>query len=499
MTPGPSPSQLFAEHTIATSAASGAWLVMKFGGTSLGSAERLQNVGEIIARAHKQVKKVVVVASALSGSTKEQGSTSQLLTALNLASTGKSFDEPLRVLASFHREILQDFIQADEESQAVEKMLQSEIERAHQLLGAMQVLGESTPRAQDLLVSSGERLSARFLTSQLRRQGLHPQMVDLSLALGEAKGELRPGYFKSIQGQLAQLCTGKQGSLTVATGFFGLIPGGLMRSVGRGYSDFTAALIAAGLGKQQACELQIWKEVDGVYTADPRFVPTARPLRRISPAEAAELTYFGSQVLHPFTMERVTAAGIPIRIMNTFQPQSEGTVITNQFLSDKSFPSTVSAVTAKLHISVATVHSNRMFDAYGFMARVFACLENHRVVVDLVSTSEVSVSFTVENAELLQHAREGLESLGHLEIRSSRAILAIVGEGMRELPGTSGRMFSALGEAGINIEMISQGASEINVSCVVRQQDADRALKLLHHAFLESPIQTSMPSPEDSQ
>jgi aspartate kinase len=267
----------------------------------------------------------------------------------------------------------------------------------------------------------------------------------------------------------------------VVTGFFGMVPGGLLRAVGRGYTDFTTALIAAGLGAREAEEMQVWKEVDGIYTADPRKVPTARVLARVSPAEAAELTYFGSEVLHPFTMERVVSARVPIRIKNTFRPDAPGTVIS----ADSGTPSRVTAVTAKRGVTVVTITSNRMVNAYGFLARVFSALEKHGVVVDLVSTSEVSISCTVERHDDAERARHDLEAVGQVQILPGRAILAMVGERMKFAIGTAGKMFSTLGTAGVNIELISQGASEINISCVVREDDVEKGLQAIHAAFVE--------------
>jgi aspartate kinase len=231
-------------------------------------------------------------------------------------------------------------------------------------------------------------------------------------------------------------------------------------------------------------ELQVWKEVDGVFTADPRRVPNARVLPSISPTEASELTYFGSEVLHPFTMERVVAAEVPIRIKNTFNPDAPGTVILPRNKGGELLPR-VTAVTAKKGITIFTIASNRMYNAYGFMARVFEVLNAHGVVVDLIATSEVSLSFTVDHRDDLDKSLPDLRQLGEVTVTPGRAILAMVGEGMKFAKGTAGGMFTSLGNAGVNIEMISQGASEINISCVIREEDAEMGLQAIHAAFLE--------------
>ncbi|MBI3994144.1 MAG: aspartate kinase, partial [Candidatus Lambdaproteobacteria bacterium] len=340
-----------------------------------------------------------------------------------------------------------------------------------------------SPRSEDILIATGERLSAHLLTATLRDRGIDSRTVDLTYAVPEEQGHtVDPQFFRGLQPTFAKLCEPQGGEVPVVTGFFGLVAGGLLNSIGRGYTDFTTALIAAGLGRDKADEMQVWKEVDGILTADPRRVPNARVLSSITPLEASELTYFGSEVLHPFTMERVTAARIPIRIKNTFAPDNPGTVILDE-VRDRHSP--VTAVTAKSGITIFSVLSNRMYNAYGFLSRVFNVLNDHGVVVDLVSTSEVSISCTAERADTVYRARADLEKLGDVSIVQERSILAMVGTGMKYAVGTAGRMFAALAGAGINIEMISQGASEINISCVIKAEDTEKALRAIHQVFLE--------------
>jgi len=266
----------------------------------------------------------------------------------------------------------------------------------------------------------------------------------------------------------------------VVTGFFGSVPGGLLRQIGRGYSDLTAALVAAGFGAAAVEELQIWKEVDGVFSADPRRVSEARVVPLISAHEASELTYFGSEVLHPYTMEQVISVGIPIRVKNTHRPETPGTLIVPSLSRDEKC---ATAVTAKRGVSVCMVKSNRMYEATGFLAGVFNVMRDIDLSVDLVSTSEVSISFTVDDATPLQHARAQLESFGEVTILERRAILSVVGEGLRGFAGAAGNLFTSLGEKGINVEMISQGISESNISCVIPESDIEAGLKAAHTAF----------------
>ena len=277
------------------------------------------------------------------------------------------------------------------------------------------------------------------------------------------------------------------------TGFFGFVPGGIIDRVGRGYTDLTAALIAA---ETKADELQVWKEVDGIYSADPRKVPTASVLPEISPAEAAELTYFGSEVLHPFTMECAIKANVPIRIKNTFHPEKPGTIIVPGKLTEqrRQRNQTAVAVTTKHHVSILNIHSNRMLNSTGFMAQVFELFKKHRVVIDLISTSEVNISCTVDRLDNIQSLIHDMEEFADVTLIRDRAILSLVGEGMHYATGTAGRMFMALAQKQINLEMITQGASEINISCVIRQEDAPEALRIIHQTFLESNTETNASS-----
>ena len=268
----------------------------------------------------------------------------------------------------------------------------------------------------------------------------------------------------------------------VVTGYFGVVPGSLLKQVGRGYTDLCAALCAVGL---EAAELQIWKEVDGIFSADPRKVPTARLIPIITPDEAAELTYYGSEVIHPFTMEQVIRAAIPIRIKNVENPLGGGTVIYPQ--SDtpllatgdseipeqyqrpvKRFPQHLpTAVTIKDEIVVLNIHSNRKTLSHGFLAKIFGTLDRFGVIVDLISTSEVHVSMaihaTLVRKEIDKMVKE-LRKIGTVTVLRDMCILSLVGR-LQNMVGISGRMFTTLAEGHINIEMISQGASEINISC----------------------------------
>jgi aspartate kinase len=453
-------------------------VVQKFGGTSVGNAERLQSVAAII-ESTKKKQQVIAVVSAMSGTTKSEGTTNLLLGSAEAALKGESFDTLVDLLDRNHVQAVEGAIKTPALREEAISFVRDELKRLRSFLRAIGVIKELSPRSQDNIMAVGERLSAKLVSLVLIDRGNKSTFHDLSAVVPEDEGEIDPQFFTRLQKKIAQTVAPTQDEIPVATGFFGMVPRGLLKAVGRGYTDFTTAMIAAGLGNQRCDEMQVWKEVDGIFTADPRKIPNARALSRISAAEAGELTYFGSEVLHPFTMERVVAANVPIRIKNTFKPEAPGTVIT-QYDDD---PGQVTAVTAKRGITVLTIESNRMVNAYGFLARVFSVLERQGVVVDLVSTSEVSISCTIEKREDAQRAQADLAELGNVTLASGKAILAIVGEGMKFTPGTAGKLFKTLGDSSCNIEMISQGASEINISCVVKEDDVPRAMQAVHDAF----------------
>jgi aspartate kinase len=461
-------------------------VIQKFGGTSVGTGERMQHVAGIIAATLRE-RPVIAVVSAMSGSSKAEGTTSLIMRAFEQAVLGQPFRKELASIKANHLKTAEQVASEPSIRQEVEVAIRDEMNRMASLLKAIQVIRELPTRSRDVLLGAGERLSARLLAACLRQTGTEADYIDLSDVVDEqeraVEGGVDPGFVRRLQTRLAEVCLPRPGRVPVVTGFFGMVPGGLLRAVGRGYTDFTAALIAAGLGRERVDEMQVWKEVDGIFTADPRRVPEARPLPTISPSEASELTYFGSEVLHPFTMERVVSAGIPIRIKNTFRPEAPGTVIVAR--REEARPR-VTAVTAKRGISVVTVQSNRMYNAYGFLANVFKSMADLGVIVDLVSTSEVSLSMTVDRQDDLERIRSALSHFGSVEVMAGRAILSMVGEGMKYVPGTAGQMFSALGKAGVNIEMISQGASEINISCVIKEEDAEKGLRAVHQSFLET-------------
>lgn len=314
------------------------------------------------------------------------------------------------------------------------------------------------------------------MASLLRDRGVQAEFVDLSDIIHFKATQINADFYAQLSSALAAKIEACGTNVPVLTGYFGTVPGGLMDGeIGRGYTDLCAALCAVGLAAE---ELQVWKEVDGIFTADPNKVPTARLLSTITPAEAAELTFYGSEVIHHLTMDQVIHASPPIRIRikNVKAPRGNGTLVVpdpvldmgTQILRTRSYiqksrktPRRPTAVTIKNQISVINVHSNKRSISHGFFARVFAILDKLRLSVDLISTSEVHVSLAVHavSDDDLENARTALEPCGEVSILHKMAILSLVGSEMKNMVGISGRMFSTLGENNVNIEMISQGTS----------------------------------------
>ncbi|HEX5871858.1 MAG TPA: aspartate kinase, partial [Longimicrobium sp.] len=266
------------------------------------------------------------------------------------------------------------------------------------------------------------------------------------------------------------------GAVPVLGGFVGATEAGATTTLGRGGSDFSAALVGASL---DASEIQIWTDVSGFMTADPRVVPTARSIPRLSYDEAAELAYFGAKVLHPRTLHPAVERGIPVRVCNSMAPDSASTLIG---AAGGSGAAGVRAVAHKTSITIVRITSARMLGASGFLRAIFEAFDRHQIVVDAVATSEVSVSLTVDQPDRIPQAARELERLGRVDVENGYAIVCVVGEALRTTPGIAARVFGALAE--INVALISQGASGINLTFAVHAKDAALAVRRLHDACL---------------
>ena len=332
-------------------------------------------------------------------------------------------------------------------------------------------------RDRDLVLSFGERLSSALVAGFLARAGIAARPVmsyRAGMVTDDCFGAAEP--LPEARRRLRYTLQAARG-VSVVTGFLGRTRTDEITTLGRGGSDFTASFIGAAL---KVREIEIWTDVPGVMSADPRIVPEAHTIRHLSFAEGAELAYFGAKVLHPKTLLPAISLDIPVRVLNTDDPASPGTVVTRQ--ANKS-EEVVKAIACKKGISVVNVVSTRMLLAHGFLSRLFKVFADHRIVVDVLSTSEVSVSLTVDRDERLQDAVNELARFSEVQVQAKRALISVVGEGLARRTGLAGRVFSALGDEGVNVEMISQGASKTNLSLVARNSEADRCVRRLHREF----------------
>ncbi|KAJ5231983.1 hypothetical protein N7468_004939 [Penicillium chermesinum] len=491
------------------------WVVQKFGGTSVGKFA-LKIIEQVVQPSLAE-NRVAVVCSARSSSTKAEGTTNRLLRAARDAENPRSrqYVSLVEAVRLEHAQVAEEQLKSQELRDQVVAEITEECERVLKVLEAAQTLGEISARCVDKVISTGEKLSCRLMAALLQDRGVDSQYVDLADVIDFSIGShgLDQEFYNNLAAALGKKVDECGHRVPVITGYFGIIPGGLLDQVGRGYTDLCAALVAVGT---HARELQVWKEVDGIFTADPRKVPTARLLPAITPAEAAELTFYGSEVIHPFTMEQVIRAKIPIRIKNVMNPKNRGTVIfpdsaaelerTTPGHDPRMFrmrspslmqkPKRPTAVTIKHKILVINVHSNKRSLSHGFFAGIFSVLDKWRLSIDLISTSEVHVSMALHSEMPLLNgngrddyqvidvdlngALNDLAKYGTVDIIPEMAILSLVGKQMKNMIGVAGRMFTTLGDNNVNIEMISQGASEINISCVIEERDADRALNIIH-------------------
>jgi len=463
-------------------------IVKKFGGTSL-NCNRMKNVVDIIGRSSESNRMLVVV-SAISPEDKLRGTTSLLLKIANAVLKDEDVNEYMTQLENTHHDVLRNVIQDKTCSFEASEHVYHELKSLSGFLDALRVIKEMSPRSMDNIIGVGERLSAGILACALRSAGLKAQYFDLSSVCKEGVDATLPGYHLHVQKNIGDLLNGKpNGLIPILTGFMGHFNGGIMETVGRGYSDLTAALVAAELNAE---ELQVWKEVSGIFSADPNKVKEAQLLSSVTPMEAAELTYFGSEVLHPFTMNVAIGKGIPIRIKNTCEPDMPGTAVFPPGMTgeDIDLPYVVKAVTVKKGVNVLSITPNRMCgNTNTFLVNVFSVLNKHKTIVDLVNISEAQVSIAinkkiVSGVNSLNAILEDLSDFADSNVRDDRAILSIIGQGIVGRKGVAAQMFTSLAEAGVNIEMISQGASEVNVSCVVCENEVDGAMEAAHRGLI---------------
>lgn len=445
-------------------------IVMKFGGTSVESAAAIQRVASIIRPRFDQ--RPLVVVSAM-GKT-----TNRLLAAADKAAAGNLADalRDAEDLREFHRREAGQVVPA-ESNAAMELVLENNFEALESTLEAISTAGQITPALWDEVCSYGERLSSALIALALPTFGLPAAHLDArSVLITDSRHtQALPLYSRTYSRFKEKAVPLLQGRVVVMGGFIGSTADGVTTTLGRGGSDFSAAIAGAGIG---ADEIQIWTDVDGMLTCDPRVLPGGRLVKNISFAEAAELAYFGAKVLHPSTVQPAIEKNIPVRILNSKRPEVAGTLI----VADKvECGNSVKSIACKRDITVVNIRSLRMLMAHGFLRRIFEVFDRYRTPVDMVSTSEVSVSLTIDHTQLLTDIEAELSKIAEVTVVHNQAVICLVGDALRETPGIAKRIFSALET--VNIRMISQGASLLNVSVVVDGADLVRAVEALHREF----------------
>lgn len=428
-------------------------LVMKFGGTSVESVAAIDRLVSIV-QTRAGDEPVVVVVSAM-GKT-----TNRLLEVARLAVDGA------RQTALARLGELEQYTQAIAAHYGVD--VSAEFIELAELARGLSVLGELTPRSVDAISSYGERISSRVVAQALG--AAHADAREY-IVTDDRHTQAAPLY-DATYARLAQLPAAAR---TVMGGFIGATAKGVTSTLGRGGSDFTGAIVGAGLG---AREIQIWTDVDGMLTADPRILPGGHRVKLLSFTEAAELAYFGAKVLHPSTVMPAIEKNIPVRILNSRRPEVDGTRIVAERVACEN---PVKSIACKPDITLVNIQSTRMLMAHGFLRRIFEVFDRLETPVDMVATSEVSVSLTIDNAHRLPEIQAALGEIAEVSVQSGQAIVCLVGENIRETPGVARRVFQALG--GINVGMISQGASLVNLSFVVSGADLRGAVAALHEEF----------------
>lgn len=450
-------------------------IVMKFGGTSVGDGDRINRVLDIIAARSDEAP--VVVSSAM-GKT-----TDRLVAAAGSAVRGAMDEcrEHINALATAHQDalaILTDRL-PDPRRREYGERLTALLSDLASLLEGIGLLKELSPRTSDAVLSFGERLATLLIMCGGENRGMFATLLD-STALVRTDsvfGQAQPDMAITTA-QIRSAITPKKGHMWIVQGFLGANENGVTTTLGRGGSDYTATIFGKALN---ASRVEIWTDVNGIMTADPRVVPEARTIPDLTYGEAAELSFFGARVVHPATMVPAVEQGIPVHVCNTFDPEGAASRI-----GGAAGEPALRAIAGRRGVTIITVHSSRMLNAWGFLSRMFRVFEAHRVVVDLIATSEVSVSVSVDLQDPPGEMVNALAALGSVEIQKNRAVLSLVGEGIWRDTRLIRDVFDALSAEHSGVEMISLGSSDTNLSVVLAEEHLDAAIRRIHGRFFPS-------------
>lgn len=452
-------------------------VVMKFGGTSVEDAAAIDRTAGIVqGRRHKGLTPIVVVSAMAKV-------TDQLFAAAAAAARGDR-SGALAITARLrnrHLETATALVRAEIFTD-LSKWIDAEFCALEEVLRGLSAVGELTPRISDMIVSVGERLSSRMIAEAFSHRGLATVHIDARqcIVTDAQHGKAIPQDIL-IEQRLKQhvLPHVQQGMVCVMGGFIGATEKGVTTTLGRGGSDFTAALVGGGL---DAGTIEIWTDVNGIMTADPRICSNALRVKTISFEEAAELAYFGAKVLHPATILPAVSKNIPVFVLNSRNPQNEGTRIISLAPHCRS---PFKSIAVKRRLTIIDLVASRMLMSHGYLRAIFEVFDRHKCPVDMVSTSEVSVSLTVDSNEKLPEIAADLNQLADVKYEGRKALICMVGENIRGQHGIAARVFQAIRH--VNVRMISQGASEINMSFMIEEEDVEEAVRSLHAEFFSDP------------
>jgi aspartate kinase len=444
---------------------------MKFGGTSVGDVAAFERVFHIVST--QLSKHPVVVVSAMTKVT------DALLNAFEIAKKGEFAEAFASLELHFERhvEVSRHFI-----PEGASNLFDTELQFAREELADLLIRTSrrSLPLSmlKDAIVSYGEQLSSRLLSEVLKVKGIKTRQVDSRrlIVTDDEFGAAQPIWEETrdlVRRELLPLLEADE--VPIMGGFIAGNRAGETTTLGRGGSDYSAALVAAAL---DAGELQIWTDVTGVMTCDPRICGEAQTIPVLSYEEAAELAYFGAKVLHPKTIKPAVDTAIPVRVCNTFEPAETGTMV---LAHSSEAPNKIKSIAHKKNITILRISSARMLGAYGFMSAVFQVFDRHRTVIDVISTSEVSVALTLDNPDSVEKVVEDLQRLGEVEVERGYAVICIVGEGLRASTGMAAKIFSTIDD--VTISLVSHGASAVNLTFVVKEDVVADVISKLHKEF----------------
>ncbi|MBS1813900.1 MAG: lysine-sensitive aspartokinase 3 [Acidobacteria bacterium] len=448
-------------------------VVMKFGGTSVEDAVAMERTAKIVRTRRDKGLDAVVVVSAMAKVT------DQLLAAAAAAGKGDR-DGALAITSRLrirHVDTAAQLLEQDRFGK-LQTVINAEFDQLDDLLRGIAAVGELTPRSTDLVVSFGERLSSRIVAEGFAQRGLNGIHVDARQVIitdahyGKAVPQEDLIEERLIENVLPLL---EQRMTPVMGGFIGASTSNITTTLGRGGSDFSAALVGGGL---HAGAIEIWTDVNGIMTTDPRIVPDALRVKTISFEEAAELAYFGAKVLHPATILPAVKKNIPVWVLNSRNAENEGTKI---MAVAPRCASPFKSIAAKKHLTIVDIVASRMLMSHGYLKAVFDVFDKYKTIIDMVSTSEVSISVSVDTNEHLPAIADELSKIADVKYESNKALICMVGEKIRGHRGIAGRVFTAVQH--VNLRMISQGASEINMSFMIEEDDVEEAIRSLHKEF----------------